>query len=55
MKDDKKFVETLIYVVVAILLIFISYKWHEWKLEHIWEIHNPSFFQVWDAMSYKKK
>ena len=44
----------LIYIIILALLIFGSYKWQEWKLENIWGIQNPSFFQVWDSIGYKE-
>lgn len=45
----------LLWIVVAILCIIGSYKWQEWKLEHIWGIENPSVLQVIDSMGNKNK
>ena len=50
-KEDK--MKKLIYIIIAALLIIGSYKWQEWKLENIWGIQNPSFFQVWDSIGRK--
>ena len=45
----------MIIMIIVVLLIIGSYKWQEWKLENIWGIQNPSFYQVLDSMRYRNR
>lgn len=54
-KIDEYKVAIAIILAVSGLLMFGQYKWQEYKLEHIWGVKNPSFFQVWDLMRHNKR
>lgn len=54
-KSGIKWGNVLVFGLIIFLLMFGKYKWQEFKLEHIWGIKNPSFFQVWDSMGNRGK
>lgn len=49
----KDFTKMAILILLMILLSFGSYQWQKWKLENIWDIKNPTFWQVMDSMNNK--
>lgn len=49
----KGYTELIILIILMTLLSFGSYQWQKWKLENIWDIKNPTFWQVMDSMNNK--
>lgn len=58
MKKMKNHDNLIIYIMLTIIIILMSigsYKFHEWKLENIWNIENPTFLQVIDSVNNRSK
>lgn len=58
MKKNKNNDNLIIYIMLTIIVILMSigsYKFHEWKLENIWNIENPTFLQVIDSVNNRSK